>query len=202
MTCAASRVGLSLLVASFLAGGCRSQQAATKEPANPMLHHLQSPPNAAPADVNRAALARFVGVWNFEGWTADRAGQHMPRSGRAAGAIDHEHFVEIEFHATDSQPGGSNAHKAVSVLLASEPGLGLTMTAWGDASPAVSRLIGKAEGDGSAFTFDEATSTAGRDRLSVTIKVQTDDHWTLEVHDASNSGRPVVASYAFTRAPR
>src|SRR5690606_31871573 len=98
------------------------------------------------------------------------------------------------------QLAGRAGRKSGSMIFASEPGVGPTMTAWGDASPAISRFQGRVEGNGSAFSFTEVKTAVGQRRHSVTIVFQTDDAWTAEIRDLTASGSPVVAKYRFTRA--
>jgi len=189
----------TLLLAAI---GCQSaERADSPPPPTAPLRALQVPIDAAPADADRAALARFVGVWNFEG----RAGRDaLPRSasGFAAGVIEDEHFILIDFQATSGELAGRAGRKGGSMLLASEPGLGITLTAWGDASPSISRFVGRAHHAGSSFAFHEAQTPENRHRLDLNITFTSDDRWTLEVRDTTAPGDPIVAFYQFTRAPQ
>jgi hypothetical protein len=192
-------------ILTFPFAGCRSGgdggEAAAEHPENPALRTLACPEGAASADANRAALARFVGVWNFEGWSSDGSA-HVPATGRAAGVVENQHFVLLDLQATAGKVGQPPARKAGSMLLASEPDIGVTLTAWGDASPQIRRLVGRCEGKGSAFVLNEVRhGQDGRD-LSMTIVFETDDRWTAEFRDTAMEGKPVVARYTFTRAPQ
>lgn len=162
---------------------------------------MQMPSNGAPADMDRTKLARFVGVWNFSGWSLDAggSGQKSTATGRGAATIEHEHFVLLYLDVSAGKLGGRSTRKGGSMLFASEPGLGVTLTAWGDASPSVNRLIGGVDNAGSVFQFDEAATPAGMHRISVTAAFETDDFWVATIRDLSMDGNPVVARYEFTR---
>jgi len=180
--------------------GCESSSPARHQGTNPALRQIEAPASGGTVDADRAALARFVGVWNFEGW-AINGGNRVTAAGKAAAAIENDHFVLIDVQTTSGTLGSRASNKSGSVLLASEPGIGLTMTAWGDASPAISRATGHVEGNASAFVFDEARTPKGVHRLSMTMTFETDDRWVARVHDLSAGDHPLVAQYTFTRAP-
>jgi hypothetical protein len=179
--------------------GCQSQPTAPERADNPSLRHIAAPPGATRADADRAFLARFVGTWNFQGWSVGQGGERVQGSGRAAGVIEHDHFVLLDLETAVGELGGRTSRKSGSMILASEPGIGPTLTAWGDASPSISRSVGHIEGNGSLFSFTEAQTPAGLHRLAVTIRFETDDRWIAEIHDSTASGSPVVARYQFTR---
>lgn len=189
-----------LLVAGPLwAAGCQAiPQEPEGSPPNPALRSIRVPPSASPADADRAALARFVGAWDFEGWSGHE-GRRTQGAGRAAAVIEDEHFVLLDLEATTGQLGGRTGRKSGSMILASEPGIGVTLTAWGDAAPSISRLAGRAHGNGAVFTLDEARTPAGRPRLSMTITFETDDRWVAEIRERGRTSPP-LARYTFTRA--
>lgn len=179
--------------------GCQCQPSACAHPANPALHRLEIPVGATAADADRAALSRFVGVWTFDGWSVATGGDRKPCAGKAAAAIEDEHFVLIDLQTTSGQVGVHSEHKSGSLMLGSEPGIGVTLTAWGSASPSISRFAGSAAGDGSFFCFREARTAADTRRLRVCIWFETDDRWTAQVRDGSASDHPLIAEYKFTR---
>lgn len=190
-----------IATAGLLLAGCQSSSApAAHFAANPALSPIQVPPGGSSCDADRAALARFVGVWNFDGW-ANSGGARTTASGKAAATIENQHFVLIDLQTTSGTVGARAGTKSGSMLLASEPGIGLTLTAWGDASPSMSRAIGRAEGNASAFMFEEARTPAGMHRLSITMTFETNDRWVASIHDLSVGGQPRVAQYTFTREP-
>ncbi len=184
---------------AFLAGCSGQKDLSSGQERNPALRRMETPPGGTQADADRAALARFVGVWTFEGWSTDTGGVRTPASGDAAAVIENEHFVKIDVVATSGKLGGRAGRKGGSLLLASEPGVGVTLTSWGDASPSISRLIGRSEGEGSQFTFQEARTPEGVRAVSLKVTFETDDRWLAQVSDASTPNGPVVASYTFTR---
>jgi len=188
------------LIASVLAclpfglTGCQCGSSAPTYSQNPALRQIQPPANATAADADRATLARFVGVWTFEGWSVAADGTERTVAGNAAAAIESEHFVLLTIHRTSGQLAGRAGRTVGSMLLASEPEVGITLTAWGDESPFVRRLIGKTHGSGSVFSFDE------RNRgLSLTLTFETDDRWVAEARESNNGAQSVVARYKFSR---
>ncbi len=195
-------VAIGACAAAGLTAGCRCGESTAEHASNPALRRIETPANASPADADRAALARFVGTWAFDGWATGRDGEHTTSSGRAAGVIEDEHFVMIDLQATSGQMGGRAGRTSGSMLLASEPGIGLTLTAWGDASPSICRSVGRVEGNASAFTFREARNAGGSRGVRLTITFQTDDRWIAEISDATADAHPVVARYEFTRSAR
>src|SRR5690606_31063353 len=110
---------------------CRSDGPVVSDAPNPALRPLTLPANATLADEDRAALARFIGVWDFEGWSTTDAGQRQNARGTAAAASEHEHFVLVDVRSTAGQLSGEAGRSAGSMLLAVDPGSGLTLTAWG-----------------------------------------------------------------------
>jgi hypothetical protein len=189
----------ALAVAAIPALGCQSEPAAHEHAANPALRPMPAPTGGGPVDADRAALARFVGVWDFDGWSARPGQEHKQARGRAAATIESQYFVLMDVQATAGAPG-RGGHKSGSMLLASEPGVGVTLTAWGDGSPSISRLLGRSEGNGSAFVFNEERTPSGVHPTSITIVFETNDKWVAEIHDVAATGKPVIASYTFTRS--
>lgn len=187
------------ILAAGLAGvvgitGCSSSGPAVSDVPNLALRPLQVPANATAADEDRAALGRLVGVWNFEGWSKDADGQRRTASGTAAAAIEHEHFVLLDIRSTVGELSGRAGSTTGSMLLASEPGTGLTLTAWGDAAPAVRRLSGTVHGNGSVIALREP----GRGAM-LTLTFETDDRWVAELHEAGAARDSAVARYVFSR---
>lgn len=189
----------ALTAAALLGAGCSTHQTTAEHPVNPALRAITPPAHGTAADADRAALARFVGVWNFEGWSTDPTGAHQPGAGHAAAVIESEHFVLMDLLTTSGQLAGRTSRKSGSMIFASEPGIGVTMTAWGDASPSISRMVGRAEGNGSVFTFHEAKTPEGHHQMGAIVTFETDDRWVVDIKNASMSGEPVVARYTFTR---
>lgn len=197
----ASRLRRSLILAAGLAGvaglaGCRSNGPVVSDAPNPALRQLTIPANATPADEDRAALARFIGVWDFEGWSTTDTGHRQTSRGAAAATSEHEHFVLIEVRSTAGQLSGEAGRSAGSMLLAVEPGNGLTLSAWGDAAPAIRRLSGSVHGSGATFWFEEFSQGT-----SVAMKFETDDRWIAEVRKGGGEDS-VIATYTFTRRAR
>lgn len=198
-----------LLVGVALPGlvllGCQSQHHAGEAVASAppsSLRAIQAPTGGTRADAERAMLARFVGVWSFDGWVTGADGARGSVAGTGAAVIENQHFVKLDMKVTEGSMGGRSGRKAGSLLFASEPGVGLTLTAWGDASPAMSRCTGIVEGAGSVFTFTEVRTPSGAGRVSLNTRFTSDDRWVADVRDLSAAGDPLIASYTFTRAPR
>lgn len=177
-------------------GGQQSGAALQSE--DPNLMKLQMPAGSD-ADQRRATLARFIGVWKFEGSVLELNGSRRNVSGEAAAAIEEEHFVKIDMLATSGALAGYAGKKSGTLLLASEPDVGLTLTAWGDASPAITRMTGTQQNRGQQFVFEELRTPAGRNRHQLAIRFETDHRWTAEIRDIDADSDPVLASYTFTR---
>jgi hypothetical protein len=191
----------SASAAAALAGfGCQSSHLSAERAANPTLRPIVAPANSTTCDADRAALSRFVGVWTFEGWSANPGETHVAVAGRAAGVIEREHFVLLDLQTTAGALGGRNRNRSVSMLLGCEPGLGATVTAWGDTAPSIGRLVGRVEGNGAAFAFTEVRPPAGVHPMSLTMTFETDDRWVAEMRDCAVDGQPVIAKYTFTRS--
>jgi len=189
----------SLVLAAGFAGvvglaGCQSGGPAVSDSTNPSLRQLQVPAQATAADADRVALARLVGVWNFEGWSRGADGERREASGTAAASVEHEHFVLFDIRSNVGPLSGRTGGTSGSMLFASEPGKGFTLTAWGYASPAIRRFSGTVHGNGSAFALQEN----GRG-TSLTLTFETDDRWVAEVRDAATGEQAAIARYTFTR---
>ena len=195
-----SHASLASLLGLALLGGCSSAPRTPDAAVNPSLAKLSVPADATPADADRAALSRFVGVWNFEGVVVGADNKTSDVAGNAAAAIEKEHFVLLELRPTSGQMGGRPARTGGAILLGSEPGIGLTATAWGDASPAVSRMTGTTRLGGGIFSFSELRTPTNTPRISLTITFETNDRWVAVVNDVSKYAKPMLARYTFSRA--
>ena len=184
----------ALAAAALSVFGCQSNPSNTDagEPA------AQPSSNQSRADTDREALAHLVGVWNFRGWSTLN-GQHHDASGRAAASIENKYFILMDIQASSGDFAGGATRKSGSFLFASEPGMGLTLTAWGDASPSIRRLMGQSNNSGGELSYKELQPPEDLRRIALTITFQGSDRWTAEVRDSSAAGRPLVASYTFTR---
>lgn len=204
----ASRCAPRAILAGLLAlsgaclTACESQHASRDQSVNPALRHIEPPPGGDSHDADRAALARFVGVWEVAGWSGTQADVKESLRGIAAATVENGHFVLLDMLITDGQLAGRVGKKTGSMLLAVEPDIGLTLTAWGDASPGIGRSVGRVEGAGSRFHLRETRTPPGRRAVSMDIEFQTDDRWTARIQDASDSSMPVIAYYTFSRAVR
>lgn len=177
--------------------GCHAHK--VEQSSNPALRPIVTPAGGTSVDADRAMLARFVGDWSFEGHASAADGEAAKATGRAAGVIENEHFVLIDLRVESGRFGARGERKGGSLLLASEPGIGLTMTGWGGSSPSIVRLVGRAEGSGSRFSFDEVKSSGAR-RVNLSFEFEADDRFVATIRDATNSS--VLGSYTFTRVIR
>lgn len=181
--------------------GCASGPPHADDRANPSLRTLQPPASGGQANIERATLARLVGAWTFTGSVSRPEGGSGTVAGRAAGVIEHEHFVLLDIAATEGQLAGRSGRLFGSLLFASEPGIGLTVTAWGDANPWVTRLVGDVNPDGSRFVFDDESVPSSDLDVALSIVFETDDRFVVEVRDTDRAGSPALATYVFTRSP-
>lgn len=207
-TCCFSRARFGALCGSLsgaallaFGGACTAPTVADRDPASAVEAQAQVA-SATPADADRQALARLVGVWSFEGWSVGKDGSRKQATGLAAAAIENRYFVLLDIEASAGELGGRAGRKSGSMILASEPGIGLTLTAWGDASASICRLVGRVSGDGKVFTFEESRTPADLRRLSLVLTFETSERWTAEVRDASAPGRPIIAFYTFHAGAR
>lgn len=174
-----------------LSTGCQSDASSRDQKENAAM-------TASSAEADRATLARFVGVWTFEGWTKGSDGVQHAANGHGAGAIEKGHFVLLEVQTTAGEFGGRTGERSGSMLFASEPGIGVTLTAWGDSSASVSRLVGTVNNSG-VFAFNEVTTPGDRPRASLVITFESNDRWIAEIRDVTAARTPMTARYQFTR---
>ncbi|MBS0186524.1 MAG: hypothetical protein JSS51_00545 [Planctomycetes bacterium] len=146
----------------------------------------------AKADAARAQLSRLVGAWDLDGWWKGNGNDRNTVHGRAAGVLENQYFVLMDVQTTSGEMAGRTARKSGSFLFASEPGIGLTASAWGDASPSISRFVGTAQGNG--IVFKPAHNAYPNAELVLTF--ESDNRFTAEVVQGSD----VHASYTFTRS--
>lgn len=147
------------------------------------------------AQADRATLARLVGAWDFEGWNEPTAGARRTSKGRAAGVIEHTHFVLLDIESTVAESGATRDLSG-SILFSVEPNAGLRATAWSDNAPTVRQFSGEIQGGGSSLVFRNIRAVGHSERLDMTIAFASADRWS-----ATFSRRGViVASYNFVRA--
>lgn len=180
--------------------GCQSN-APESSATGANLRPITAPAGGTSADRDRSALARLIGVWDVKGWRSGEDGARQDVLAHAAGVIESEHFVLLTVQATSGQFAGRSARSLASLLFASEPGIGPTLTVWGDASPAINRLTGWTAEDASRFTFTEVKTASGAPRMNVTITFESDDAWVAQFRRSELLAEP-VAEYRFTRASR
>lgn len=145
----------------------------------------------------RAHLARLVGAWDYSGWFEPEGGPRRESSGRAAGAIEHEHFVLFDTEAVVTE-GGESRWIEGSMVFSVEPGAGLMLTEWSELDPSVRRMHGRFEDGGRRMVFDRFAGRAAGSDLTLTLRFETADRWTATFA----LGGSVAASYTFERAGR
>lgn len=147
------------------------------------------------ADSERTHLAKFVGDWQFEGSWSGADGKPHPVQGQAAGVLVNNFFVMLDIQTTSGELAGRTTREDGSIVFASEPGVGVTVTAWGDASPNVTRLVGRSEQGGNVLRFVPAGGTAN----AVALVVQFDgpNRFTTQLNPGAALSS---ANYTFTRS--
>lgn len=155
--------------------------------------------NTDPLDRDRLALSRFVGAWDFEGWYQAPDLSRRETKGLAAGMIENRYFLLLDT-ARRVKQSASEEFLRGSMLLSVEPGIGLMLTAWGDQSPAVHRLRGQVQADGSLFVFDEVRPPKDKDCLKMVLHFDSDDRWIADFYRVSGGTESLAASYLFLRA--
>ncbi len=132
----------------------RNQQNARQAAPAPVPITATPPANTAGmtnADRDRLALAKFARNWRVNGWeTID--GQRRPVSGTGVGVVENAFFLRLDMQVTDQQSGQINRG---NVVLAADPGRGLTLNSRFDTSPSPAAYAGSVSADGMTFTLDE-----------------------------------------------
>lgn len=144
---------------------------------------------------DRATLAKLVGAWDFEGWNEPSAGARRTSKGRAAGVIEHTHFLLLDIESTVAE-AGTNRKLEGSILFSVEPKAGLRATTWSDNAPTVRQFSGEIQGGGSSLVFRNIRAVGHKDRLEMTIAFASADRWSATFSDRGT----IVASYSFVRA--
>lgn len=146
------------------------------------------------ADSDRAHLAKLVGEWQFQGsWSAADGVAHNVE-GRAAGVLVNNYFVMLDVQVTSGELAGRTSREDGSMLFAAEPGVGMTVSAWGDASPSVTRLVGTVRDGGSELSFVPASGTANATAL--VLRFEGPDRFTTQLNPGAVLSS---ANYTFTR---
>lgn len=184
------------VIGSAVFCGCAGTPPRVGDAPNASLRALEIESGAPQSDADRMKLTRFIGVWSFRGTVTDEGGGTREVAGTAAGVLEDSHFVLLDVEATQGAFAGETGRKSGSMLFASEPGKGLTVTAWGDGAPAVRRLIGATNSDGSVYEFRAMHGQKHGAGVGMRIVFETDDRWTATL--TRHSG-PARASYVFTR---
>lgn len=178
-------VGLAAGVCLFALGGC---QTGTCCPMN-------SSVTTERADADRALLGKLVGAWQFDGyWTSDDGAQHKVQ-GRAAGVLVNNYFVLMDIQTTSGELAGETSREEGSLLFAAEPAMGLTVMAWGDASPSITRLVGRSEEGGTVLTYLPASGPSNA--VALVVHLEGDNRFTTDIN--GRSGGRGAAHYTFTR---
>ncbi|MGH7242030.1 MAG: hypothetical protein ACREJD_01260 [Phycisphaerales bacterium] len=186
MKSGAVRACIAAIVAagSLGLGGCQT--------GSPACCAADSSYTVARADADRALLGKLVGDWRFEGSWSENGGATNNVTGRAAGVLVNNYFVMMDVQTTSGQLSGRTSRDEGSILFATEPGMGMTISAWGDASPAITRLIGRAENGGSVLEYRAANSAGSA--ASVVVRFENENRLTIDLTGPKGS-----ATYRFSR---
>lgn len=178
-------LGITAIVSFFALSGCQSGSCCA----------MNSSVTTERADADRSLLGKLVGAWNFDGtWTGNDGKSHKVE-GRAAGVLVNNFFVLMDIQTTSGELAGQTSREEGSILFASEPGKGLTATAWGDASPSITRLVGRSEEGGKELTF-LPVGGAGK-AVALVVRLEGDNRFSTEIN--GSSGGKGSARYSFTR---
>lgn len=188
----ALRACLGVVVGSLALGGLTACQSGGSSSSN-----SDSSFSASVADSNRTLLTKLVGDWQFEGAWSGADGKPNAVQGRAAGVLVNNFFVLLDVQSTEGQLAGRTTREDGSMLFAAEPGRGLTVTAWGDASPSVTRLVGGSHDNGNVFSFVPADGTGNA--AALVIRFDGPDRFTTQLNPGAALSS---ASYTFTRATK
>src|SRR5262245_23176589 len=83
--------------------------------------------DTAALQADRALLAKFVGAWDYQGWSQVTPDVRRESKGRAAGVIERTHFLLLDTESIITQ-GGKTRKLEGSILFSVEPGEGLMLT--------------------------------------------------------------------------
>lgn len=154
------------------------------------------PAQYTPTDHERVALAKLAGNWQATGWSHVMGSGRHEVTGTAVGIVENSYYVTVDLTlVVDEVTGETNTG---TLMFASEPGRGLTMSSRFSTSPSPSRYTGHASSDGNAFTLEEMTAQADGMRRRVNIRFLTRDQWVADITDLNANNR-VVSSFTFTR---
>jgi hypothetical protein len=179
-------VGTLALVGVAMVGGCQTGNASSTS--------SDASFSTATADSDRAHLVKLVGEWQFEGSWSGADGKQNAVQGRAAGVLVNNYFVMLDVQTTSGELAGRTTREDGSMIFAAEPGVGMTVTAWGDASPTVTRLVGRTEQGGNVFNFVPAGGTANA--AALIVRFDGPDRFTTQLNPGAVLSS---ANYTFTR---
>ncbi len=154
-------------------------------------------PGFTSADRDRTALAKFARTWRIVGWeTVD--GQRRVVSGTAVGTVENAFFVRLAMNMTDEMTGRINSG---SIILASEPGRGITLNSRFDTSPSPAAYTGSVSADGSVLTLDEvgAPGDDSGSRRRIVMRFLAPDSFVADVTERRDGQSTPMASFNFSQ---
>ncbi|MEM8757352.1 MAG: glycine zipper domain-containing protein [Planctomycetota bacterium] len=150
------------------------------------------------ADIDRVSLVQFDGRWAMEGWVETEDGTTIQVEGAARGYVGQRYFVDVDVDGlADPRSGEAITGR---FQLASEPGLGLTMTTRFSTAPNKGRYLGDVDESGTRFTLQPLQLADGpRAATEIELRFFDDDSWTAAVRRWSKGRQRVTERYTFTR---
>jgi hypothetical protein len=103
--------------------------------------------------------------------------------------------MDFEFMPGD---GDSNRERG-SLLLASEPGAGLTGTTWFSTRPVVGRFAGDVSANGTVFSLDEIETVGGEREIRIEIRMLSDDEFSMVFYELGSATPPMIGEWKFRR---
>jgi hypothetical protein len=151
----------------------------------------------AAADQDREILSRLAGRWSISGWSEVVASDRRDLRGTAEGSVEQNYFLRLDV-SLGVDPTSGQAQSG-TLIFASEPGRGMTLSSRFSDAPSTSRFVGSSSSDGRSLTLDEVDSTIKGIRRRVVIRFFSDDEWLADVSNAAAAGSPRLGSFRFTR---
>jgi len=154
----------------------------------PPRHERQSSTHAG----DRAALTRFTGAWEVEGWSSELDGNRRDVTGMARGSGDRD-VVSIDITV---EPDVGESSVGTLTLIAENDG-GVTMTSRFDGARVSTRYSGHATRDGEVITLTERDPDASGMRRRIVIRFLGPREWRATVTDLET--RETVSEMTFIR---
>jgi outer membrane lipoprotein SlyB len=150
------------------------------------------------ADRDRVSLLLFEGGWEMSGWVELDSGEQVRLRGEASGFVQDSYFVVLEIKGLAD--GRTGQEITGTFDLASEPGLGVTLTTRFSTWPTPTRFAGETSDDGRLIRLRPLKlAEVPRPTTEIEIRFVGADTFTADVTRVEGGERRVAERYTFTR---